>query len=297
MNKLKFTFWVVLLLFNCNSKISKNEKKELNEMNNSEINKHIEGFEDRPFYQAKIKTSGVGFDVRINDYPILQFNKATGGGTEMEIPINPAILSSGKQNLSIKVFPILGHSVIAEDGVFEIEINKKKDAWVYDGERDVILQNIKMKNLQNNPMWEYQATFDANVPYSFIAWNNSRDLSKIDDLNQLLDDAYKKLAIAIESKDDAEFTKLVKDASQVDIMLYEKQNGIIGFQPEPEKILPMDGCNLKLYGNNKLVRYETIELESCLKSEIDLGNNEKEIYTYPIFFHLPQGANELKIIR
>ncbi|MGV0922986.1 hypothetical protein [Empedobacter tilapiae] len=89
------------------------------------MNTAVNQFTVRPFYQIKVKTSEVGFDIRVNDYPLLQFNKEAGGGTEMEIPINPAILNSGKQYLDIKVFPLPNKSHISKSAEFEFEINKK----------------------------------------------------------------------------------------------------------------------------------------------------------------------------
>lgn len=262
----------------------------------SQINNQIDAFPQRPFYQVKIKASSVGFDVRINDFPILQYNKKEGVSTELEVPINPAILSSGTQELSIRVFPLLGQTLISEKGIFELEINKKADARVYDGKREIILQPVKMK-ANNLPLWEIKTKFNAEVPFSFTAWTKSQDLSEINNLNELLDNAYRKIAKIIENKNDEEFREIMKKTYEVDIMLYEKVNEMDGFQTESERVLPMNNCNIGLYGNNRLVRYENIELETCLKTEVHFDNNIKKIYSYPIFFHLPSGANELEVIR
>lgn len=262
----------------------------------SQANDQIDTFSKRPFYQLKIKAASVGFDIRINDFPVLQYNKKENVSTEMEIPINPAILSSGTQALSVRVFPLLDQTLISENGIFEFEINKKTDAWVYDGKRETIFQTVKM-NARNLPFWEFETEFEAEVPFSFTAWTKSQDLSKINNLNELLDNAYKKIAKTIEDKNNEEFREIVKKTYEVDIMLYEKQNGLKGFQTERERVLPMNTCNIGLYGNNRLVRYENTELETCLKTEAYFNGNTKKVYSYPLFFHLPPGANELELIR
>ncbi|MGV0922987.1 hypothetical protein [Empedobacter tilapiae] len=154
-----------------------------------------------------------------------------------------------------------------------------------------------MKLTDNIPFWEYKAEFEAKVPYSFIGWFQSKDLSKIDNLNNLLDNAYNKIANTIENKDNVGFKKLVAKSFEVDVMLYEKQVGDEGFQPESEIVLPINCSKIGFYGNNRLIRYETKELESCFKTEVKLNEGKKEIYTYPIFFHIPQGSNELEVIR
>lgn len=291
MNKINFIS-LLFIFYCCNGK-GNSENQIINQVNNVNEMK----FEERPLYQVKIKSSAVGFDVRVNDFPILQYNESHGGGTEMEIPINHAILNSGKQNLKIKVFPLLGETTLRQNGVFEIELNKKVDAWIYDKSREILLPRIVMEYDKNIPNWEYNFDFNANVPYSFEAWTNSMDLSKIENLDVLLNEAYMKLANSIESKNNNEFKELTKNASQVDVMLYEKQDASQEFQIESEKLIPMNKCKLRFYGNNKLVRYENENLESCFKTEVQLGNDEKEIYNYPFFFHMPQNSNELEVIR
>ena len=63
-----------------------------------------------------------------------------------------------------------------------------------------------------------------------------------------------------------------------------------------EKILPFTNCEIRFYGNGKLVRLEDNNGESCLKSEI-IENGKSVIYTYPLFYHKPKNSSELEIIR
>ena len=297
MSRVAVIFAFVFLIYGCMRTIKKEtiNKTSCGELQ-SQVNDQINAFSKRPFYQLKIKAASVGFDIRINDFPVLQYNKKENVSTEMEIPINIAILSSGTQEFSVRVFPLLGQTHISENGVFEFEINKKPDAWVYDGKREIIFQAVKM-NARNLPFWKFETKFEAEVPFSFTAWTKSQDLSKIDNLNELLDNAYKKITKFIESKNNKEFREIIKKTYEVDIMLYEKQNELNGFQTERERVLPMNTCSIGLYGNNRLVRYENTELETCLKTEVCFNENTKKVYSYPLFFHLPPGANELEVIR
>lgn len=259
------------------------------------MNTEINSFTERPLYLIKIKSSGVAFDIRINDFPILQFNDSKGGGTEIEVPINTAILSSGQQEVSIKVFPLIGKSTISQNAEFEFEVNKKNDAWIFDGKREIILSKTTLQK-NNLPLWEYTTNFNAIVPYSFVGWSKSKDLSEIENLSALLNEAYLKIAKIIEEKDNNYFKKIVKTATEVDIMLYDKNDENQEFDSEPEIVLPMNNCVLKFYGNNRIVRYESLNFESCFKTKINYNNSE-EIYTYPFYFHMPPGSSELEIIR
>lgn len=259
------------------------------------MNSDINSFKERPMYLVKVKTSGVAFDIRINDFPILQFNSSSGGGTEIEVPINTAILFSGQQEITIKVFPLLDKSTISENSEFEFELNKKNDAWVFDGNREIILAKTTMQKT-DQLVWEFKANFDAIVPYNFVGWTKSKDLSQIENLQTILDQAYLKIAKIIENKDNNAFQEIVKTATEVDLMLYDKNDENQEFPSEPELVLPRNNCILKFYGNNRIVRYESIEFESCFKTKIKYNDSE-EVYSYPFYFHIPQGSNDLEIIR
>src|SRR5699024_10403901 len=95
-------------------------KSQIN-MKTEKLNQTITSFKETPLYLAKIETSAIGFDIRINDLPVLQFNEE-GGGTQMELPINQAILSSGKQKLTVRVFPLSGKDEITADAEFKITL-------------------------------------------------------------------------------------------------------------------------------------------------------------------------------
>lgn len=303
MSNLKFILVFILLLYGCEiiaqeettSNISHTEQQS--KPYYQRINDQIDSFTERPFYSIKVKRACVGCDIRVNDFPILRHFEKGCTGTEMEFPLNSGILSSGIQELTIQVFPPSGKTHIPENAVFEFEINKMPDGWVFDGKEEIVLQTIKM-NAQGLPSWEFKTQFKAEVPFSFVAWKESQDLSKVKDLDKLLDDAYKKIARVIEAKNYEEFVKLISKTYEYNIMLYEKsENEPKGFQEAREKLLPMKNCKIALYGNNRLVRYENEEFESCFQFEVFLKNNEKTVYEYPIYFHLPQGASELEVIR
>lgn len=271
---------------------------KMSEINISQfVNTTIDSFTTRPLYQIKVKSSGVNFDIRINDFPIFRFF-GKSGGTNIEYPINNAILNSGKQILTIKIYPIKGTKKILPTNTFSLVLNKKNDAWVYDNQREIILTMPTMiVPNEGLPYWEYKTEFDVVVPYDLCGWKNSKKIDDIDVQKKILE-SYERLKNAIENKDDKLFIRLTKNKNEEEaISLYEKQEeDLIGFQKEREKVLPFDNCNIKFYGNGKLVRLETEDGESCLKTELII-NGQKEIYYYPILFHMPQNSNELEIIR
>ena len=290
--------FIILLIILCScSKEQKNNSIEQENMNQI-INTKIKGFNERPFYQIKVKSSGVNFDIRINDYPVFNFFRKSGG-TNMEQPINNALLNSGKQYLTVKVYPIKGRDKIYPENKFSLILNKKNDAWIYDNEREIILTMPEIIIPKEGlPFWEYKAEFDANVPYNIEGWKNSKKIEELSDIQTKLSNIYNKLKFSIEQKNNEDFINLTKNKVEEEaVSLYEKQDEVSnGFQPEKEIVLPFNNCRIKFYGNGKLVRMETEDGESCLKTELMI-DGKKEIYYYPIMFHMPSDKNEFEVIR
>lgn len=281
----------------CSQKKS-NDNTKLNATMDKSVNTTIDNFKERPYYQINVKSSGVNFDIRINDLPIFRFfGKA--GGTNMEYPINTAILHSGKQNLTVKVYPIKGKELILPTDFFMLEINKKNDAWVFDNTREVLLSMPKMIIPDEGlPYYEYVADFKSNVPYQLKGWEDSQKLTAKSEIEKKVEIAYNKLKKTIEQKNNREFIKLTeKKISEEAISLFEKQDeSQHGFQEEQEIILPFNNCKIKFYGYGKLVRLENEEGESCFKGKT-VENGKPVEYSYPILFHMPQNSTELEIIR
>ncbi|AND63137.1 hypothetical protein AX766_01210 [Flavobacterium covae] len=101
-----------------------NDNTNINKTMNKSVNTIIDSFKEKPYYHIKVKSSGVNFDIRINDLPIFRFF-GESGGTNIEYPINTGILETGEQILTIKILPIKGKKIIAPENTFTLEINKK----------------------------------------------------------------------------------------------------------------------------------------------------------------------------
>ena len=261
-------------------------------------NSTINNFENRPYYQINVKSSAVNFDIRVNDLPLLKFFEKSGG-MNMEFPINTGILESGDQILTIKVYPLKDNNTILPNSYFSLELNKKIDAWSFNNKREIILKIPDMiVPKEGLPYWEFQTKFSVYVPYQLTGWKNSESIENTENIKKELNIAYEKIKNAIEKKDNSAFKLLVKNKIfEESVSLYEKQDHeITPFPEEKEKILPFTNCEIRFYGNGKLVRLEDNNGESCLKSEI-IENGKSVIYTYPLFYHKPKNSSELEIIR
>lgn len=297
-NIILINFLLFITFISCTKEQPSNTEIPQNSKMSQSVNTQINAFTERPFYQIKIKTSGVNYDILINDFSVFSFY-GNSGGTNSEYPINTGILASGKQSLTVKVYPIKGADKILPSNSFSLVINKKKDAWIFDNQREIVLTMPTMIVPESGlPYWEYKAEFDAVVPYNLQGWKNSSKLEDENNLQSRLMTAYNNLKTAIETKNNEEFIKLTKNkVDQEAISLYEKQEeNANGFQAEKETVLPFDHCTMKFYGNGKLVRLEAEDGQPCLRSELII-DGKKEIYYYPVFFHLPKDRNELEVIR
>ncbi|PDS24371.1 hypothetical protein B0A78_07015 [Flavobacterium columnare NBRC 100251 = ATCC 23463] len=289
--------FLMMSTLTCSQK-KNNDNTNINKTMNKSVNTIIDSFKEKPYYHIKVKSSGVNFDIRINDLPIFRFF-GESGGTNIEYPINTGILETGEQILTIKILPIKGKKMIAPENTFTLEINKKSDAWTFDNKREIILIIPKMEVPKEGiPYWEFKTKFNAEVPYQLSGWKNSKKLDQLPNIDKTIKDAYNKIKEAIEQKNNTNFALLTKRKTLEEaISLYEKQEkSLNGFQEEKETILPFTKCIIKFYGDGRLVRLEDEDGESCLKGETK-ENGKSVIYNYPILFHIPQNSNDLEIIR
>lgn len=106
-NIILINFLLFITLISCTKEQPSNTEIPQKATMSETVNTQIDAFTERPFYQIKIKTSGVNYDILINDFSVFSFY-GKSGGTNSEYPINMTFLQghkrldvSRKQNLEI----------------------------------------------------------------------------------------------------------------------------------------------------------------------------------------------------
>ncbi|SDI19340.1 hypothetical protein [Chryseobacterium jejuense] len=284
----------------------------------SEIEQKVNSFSSRPYYSVDFDNSNSGcqFEILINDIPVAK-KIGIGGALTSSAPINSCILNSGKQKLKIKLYPNIGKNQLTVSDkntpLFTLSIAYRKDAWDYNDINEVLVFQLPSIPIPESglPYFEKEFEFDAEVPYQFEGWSNSKDLTKVADIEQKVLDKYKEIQRLLANKDYSTFEKMKKQKdSEMNISFYLKPNEIIegvkfdkdAFTEKNAVVQPLDNAKVVFYGYNRLVTLENISdkgsaLRTKIKHEAKDGKVKEETIKFPILFHMSQNSDELEVIR
>lgn len=240
------------------------------------------------------------FEIRINDYPVIHMD--IEGQVASTIPINFAILESGKQSLSLTVMPNFGETKLnpKADLKFNLKLFDVANDFVF--EKQFGEYQSKTIDEKSTPLIKYGNIFEAEVPYKLEAWQNGINLQDLDDSREKLSSAYKKLAQLIERKQFDEYKKLISQrennmASSMYLSKSESTERIddliqdfnAGFKMKP---IAEDSV-MFLYGQSKVAMLKKPNGESALY----LVNTEtEEELMLDVAFYVPEGKTDFEII-
>ncbi|WP_313375468.1 hypothetical protein [Chishuiella sp.] len=180
-------------------------KEEIKNMNPDKITldnykekmlNEIKHYPEEPIYYIYVHNSLCLYEMLVNDFPIEKRFKYSTSGTPFYI--NRAILKSGKQKLTFRIYPApkeynKGSDVLSQFAKlsFEILVNDNVTGLEIDNEK-IILQGeapqIKAKGYSGGQYfagmgkkyYEYSVEFEAKVPYELESWTAGEDLRKFD---------------------------------------------------------------------------------------------------------------------
>lgn len=313
MKKTAILFFASLILNSCQSQ----EKIQHKGMSTEERLKYIETkinkFEKEPLYQIKVKTNNC-YQILINDFPVYtHFDKASG---KVGFNINTAILKSGKQNLEIRVFPSYKNKeeqnqYLSNDDFFSLEIEQTQ--WNKDGSlekpKSILSYEKPEKDYSNSKVYIEKIIFQATVPYQLEGWTESKDLSKIKDIDDDVVAFYKKTIAAFENKEFDFFNTLyLKADTEWYQSEYFKKNTIEKYQNALYKnkfeslfVYPLKNYKISFYCDNKVIRLENLsgrnKGNSAFTYEYVNNSDMKVVEWNNLFLHIPKGKTELEIIR
>jgi hypothetical protein len=255
----------------------------------------------QPYYQLDFSASACLFQVRVND--IIVFTLNVKGQAATMIPINTAILQSGKQQISIRILPLEGHQFV------DVKAEFKYDIKVFDVTNGFQFTE-QLPGYQFPPVDTSKphlslvndGYFNATVPYVLQAHQQGADLTSIPDLNYRLKAAYQLLANIIDNGNYEQFRNLManRENNVATSMYLSKQesdgriNGLIidfeaGFKVEPIAA----NAEVQIYGQNKIASLKKPNGESAL---VLLNKKTGEELMIDLSFYLPAGKKELEVI-
>lgn len=274
-------------------------------------------YEKEPLYTIHMSSSGCGWEIMLNDVPIKRI-RFKSGGTSEEYQLNVAITQSGEQELKIRVYPLLGKELIKSKENFKFEI-LLKDITNKNAPKDTLFafQGFDIP-ADGVPYLEFTKQFNASVPYTLDAWQNSEDLTKLDSnyLNDLIWKAYLKIENSIKQKDVRLFSDIF-DIRQKNWVIANYLRYNEAKELYEDKLAPAVSNNLVLepiqkgdfkrhfFANGRIVVMEKLSAESgngvffspliTKTPPATTGENTIGWFTGAMF-HLRKGSKELEVI-
>ncbi|WP_157451700.1 hypothetical protein [Cellulophaga lytica] len=154
-------------------------------------------YNKQPMYLLRINQEYCTYEVLVNDFPVKEYYRS--GKLATAIKINRAILKSGPQKVTIRMYPYgdllqqeFGEdqpymSTLKKGSAMLVEVIKVPDWKNYNISKEESIKVVKTEGYDNQefvgaglPFYEFSFTFKAEVPFEFEGWTNGIDLRKVD---------------------------------------------------------------------------------------------------------------------
>ena len=268
-------------------------------------------YKQTPFYYAEIYSSHVKWELFINGTQM--FANYRGNIT---VPLNYNILVSGKQKLTICIYSSNGQDVLGDYATFKMRLfynenfRDKEDPEIH-----ILNFELPYEQTKDLPYFEKSFEFEAQVPYQMTGWTKSKDLTKVPDLEQKVVKKIEALRTILENKDsEAYFQAVMPKLKEKFICLYATQQEILNYFQEHSltngeysklfndiKILPIRDYQIIIEPNNRIVKLRQKEgdlfFDGIKFKAIDKEDKHEINGCYLFSFHIPEGSDELEVIR
>jgi hypothetical protein len=256
----------------------------------------------QPYYQLDFSAALCMFEVRVND--VIVFTLNLEGQASSMIPINSAILQSGKQQISIKVLPLLGQKVLNPNAQFKYNIK------VFDAAKDLNFKEQlpgeyaveKVDPAKKQTSLSQTTSFNAEVPYSINAYQTGTDFKSVSALKEKLTGAYQKLGELIAKGNLEQLKKLIANRESVAaVTMYlskeesdDRMKRLLSDLKTGYKLMPIPAnAVVKVFGNYKIAALVTPQGGSVIMLKNEKEHEEMEL---EFTFYIPAGKTELEII-
>lgn len=253
------------------------------------------------YYLLTMSSNGCNFRILVNDIPVYGFWNS--GAYSGSFPINSFITKSGIQNLKVELYPAYKHEdlgINSEEPLY-LEIKKRLDGQTLD-DYVAVLTNPIPKIQKGIPYYEYECTFDAEVPYTISILDECIRLDTIPNIEQLAVEKYNEIKELYEKKKFNEFQNqfLIRDRI-IDITNYYKDKESEKENEEElnemiksfKKVAPINNYEVKFYSNNKLILLWSKD-ECTYAFRLDDGG--RSIWPIPFFLGMRKGSDKLEIV-
>ncbi|WP_062059438.1 hypothetical protein [Aquimarina longa] len=294
----------------------------------------IQHYDKEPMYFLRLTQSSCVFEVLVNDIPVEKNYEL--GKMANAIKINHAILQSGPQTVTYRLYPLGDLMVEAYDKGetittllkntrMTIEVIRVDDFKTYSGfddEHTVVLHHSPTKEGSHEfegaglPYYEHTFTFTAEVPYIHKGWSDGQDLTKFDkkELEEKVVSYYNRYKSYYENKNLDKIIQInYKDELRNSLSEYQGKEKIKKLWDEYQEIVlqndkefqPLEDYVLSFYGNGRIVslRHPSREpVDYRLRGECALwflyDTEDETRADFPgVYLYLPKGEESLDALR
>lgn len=254
----------------------------------------------QPYYVIDFSASACMLEIRVNDYPVINMN-ITHQVSSM-IPINYAILESGKQTVTASILPIAGQTEIDQHAElkFNIKLFDVTNEFVFNSQfGDYQSKPAEEKKL---PVIRHESTFKAEVPYQLKAWQDGANLKDVKNCREKLDVIYHKIIRLIQNGKYDDYKNMIsgREKNMAQSMYLSKgefegrfkellQEFNSGMEIQP---LPQDAL-MFLYADNRTAVLKRPNGDAALYL---IDPKTQEELMLDITFYIPNGKDEFEII-
>jgi hypothetical protein len=295
-----------------------NAKKESMNQNIKEkyLNSYklIKKYDYNPRFLLDFESYNCTYEILVNDMPALvSFTSGNQGGAI--VPVSSNILKSGKQDITIRVYPRVDDNDKMDTFLLAHNsgLNVKIKVGDYEKEKQQEYKQLfqyKMPEVQigNIPYVEFKGSFEANVPYQLKGWSQSQDLRK-ENKEQLTKEvvAFYQRYRELLAKGDMDAIAALLYPREVEVEqafffnkpadaedTWKRFDEIRNYHLEME---PLEHYELRFYGDGRAVGLVRTDDELRGESAMVGTSSDGKYRIYNLILHKPAGSSQLQVIR
>lgn len=116
----------------------------------------IKHYDQRSEYRLQINGMNCNWDIEVNGMPLDNYH-GDKGGTSVDLPLNPRILRSEEQKITVKVYPLKGNVQMSIYSTLRIILVHYSDNTNYEATRQVLYNYpLPSDSVKNMPYFGYQ---------------------------------------------------------------------------------------------------------------------------------------------
>ncbi len=314
--KLKILLMMGLLsIFGLGNHTNAQEKNNADKGQLDKLDSLLTTYKSQPVYYAKYGNRGCLFELRINDMLTDELTRPRTIG-ETSTTINPAILKSGKQTFTVRLYPFPGETSITNENPFRLEIGYID--YAIEANEDEIrpwnvvftLPAIEVPD-EGLPYIELTGEFEATVPYQIKGCSDCVDLRTLPDIEERVVKEYQYVRELIALKKTKELREYFTERDyEAGVTLYESANDVDDYWDRnikqkfekytKEELQPIEDYRLVFSGNGRSVSLRSKKKKgkpsALLFIKQEKGDPNFETYWIELHLGIKIGTNKLTAI-